>query len=123
MLTLLKKMAASAAVGMAVLTPAAVFADHWHGHFGFYFGVPLYAPYPYYYPPPYLPYPAPYYAYPPTPYAPQVYVDGGEAQSPAQPAQSAYWYYCPESKAYYPYVDQCQSPWQRLPIQPPGPVR
>jgi len=23
----------------------------------------------------------------------------------------AYWYYCPRSRAYYPYVQTCDQPW------------
>lgn len=30
-----------------------------------------------------------------------------------EPAPS-YWYYCPDTKAYYPYVRQCALPWQRV---------
>ncbi|MDH3319437.1 MAG: hypothetical protein OEO84_07070 [Betaproteobacteria bacterium] len=25
-----------------------------------------------------------------------------------------YWYFCADSKTYYPYVKQCASPWQRV---------
>ena len=124
MLTLFRTIAASAALGMAVLAPAPVFADHWHGHFGCYFGVPLYAPY--YYPRPYYPYPVPYYVYPPAPYVspgPPVYIERGAAPSPARQDEAGYWYYCPDSNAYYPYVAHCPSPWQRVPPHPPGAVR
>ena len=34
---------------------------------------------------------------------------------PAPPAPS-YWYYCPSSKAYYPYVQDCSEPW--VPVTP-----
>lgn len=30
-----------------------------------------------------------------------------------------YWYFCPDSKTYYPYVKQCSSPWQRVEPTPP----
>ena len=34
------------------------------------------------------------------------------APTPVLPAQAAsYWYYCPDSKAYYPQVQQCAQPW------------
>jgi hypothetical protein len=78
-----------------------------------------YSPYPYYgygygygYPP---------YYYPPAVYVqeqPSVYV---ERQAPVPPASSApqaqpepYWYYCQDSKTYYPYVQKCATPWQRV---------
>jgi hypothetical protein len=86
-----------------------------HGRvfFGFNFGIPVYPP-PYYYPPPI------YYAPPPVvavPSAPPVYVEQQtQPQSSAQPEN--WWYYCPESKTYYPYVKECPSPWQRVPPRP-----
>ena len=76
---------------------------HFHDHFffGAFFGDPLFwGPYP-------------YHAYPPTYYmeeAPPVYVQ-----------QSGYWYYCPTSRVYFPYVTNCDVPWQRvLPQAPQG---
>lgn len=75
----------------------------------FYYPLPYYDPYTYY---------APYY-YPPTVIAPPPaqYV----APYPAQSApQAAYWYYCPESGAYYPYVQQCPSGWRQVAPQPPS---
>jgi hypothetical protein len=84
---------------------------------------PYYYPYaaPYYYPP------APYY-YPPAvvvPSQPPVYVERQDQPAPAapstQPQQSSqWWYYCPSAKAYYPYVKECQEPWQRVSPQPPS---
>lgn len=29
-----------------------------------------------------------------------------------------YWYYCPDSDTYYPYVKKCASPWHRVAPQP-----
>ena len=89
---------------------------------GIYVGVPLVG-FPYYYPPyPYYPY---YYpAYYPSPVMvqqqPTVYVERQPApQAPQQQQQPAgYWYYCNESRAYYPYVKECASPWQRVAPQP-----
>ncbi len=82
---------------------------HRHARIGIFIGAPvLFAPW--YYPP-----------YPPPPvvvHSPQVYIEQGQA-APAQDAQ-AYWYYCPESGSYYPYVDRCAEPWQR--VVPHGPV-
>lgn len=49
-------------------------------------------------------YPAPVYYAPPPP--PTVYVE--------QPPPPAYWYYCPDAQAYYPYVQNCASAWQRV---------
>ena len=86
---------------------------------GFYFGVPV-AGWGYYYPPPYYYYP-PYY--PPTtvvvPAQPTVYVEQGGQQS-APPQSQGYWYYCADSRAYYPYVKDCQGSWQRVSPQPPS---
>lgn len=83
-----------------------------HTRFGFYFGVPLYAP-AWYYPPP-------AYYYPPAvmapPVAPSVYVEQAQPQ-----AADNSWYYCPDSKTYYPYVQQCASAWQRVPARPTSP--
>jgi hypothetical protein len=88
---------------------------HWHGgghgHFGhhshfssglFIFATPLlFAPR----------YVAPAPAY----YEPPVYIE----QPQVQPDAQAYWYYCPQSRAYYPYVQTCPGPWQRVAPQPP----
>jgi hypothetical protein len=77
------------------------------------------APAFWYYPPPYYYYP-PYY-YPPVvtvPATPPVYIerDTAGAERPA----SSYWYYCADSKTYYPYVKECASAWQRVEPRPPG---
>jgi hypothetical protein len=84
---------------------------------GIYFGVPA----PYYYYPRYHYYPR-YYYYPPAVavpapvYSPPVYIE----QSPPAPAPAPssssgdYWYYCRDSQTYYPYVQQCASPWQQV---------
>ena len=87
-----------------------------HAHdvrFGFAFGFPLYPPASYYPP-------APYY-YPPAVVAPgpTTYVERSEEAPPAP--RSYYWYYCPDSKTYYPYVRECRSPWQRVSPQPAQP--
>jgi hypothetical protein len=98
---------------------------------GVFIGAPLY---PYYYPRYYYPpayYPGPYAYYPPAalvaPAAPPVYIEQPPAAeaAPSAPPQAAgsYWYYCRDSQAYYPYVQQCASPWQQVVPQsgPPGP--
>ena len=50
---------------------------------------------------------------------PTVYVEQGPAQAAPQPAQH-YWYYCADSRAYYPYVKDCPGGWQRVSPQPQG---
>ena len=89
---------------------------HFHSHFGIVVG-PVWDPW--YYPSPYS---SPYY-YPPNPpivieRAPPVYIERDEAQP--TPAPINYWYYCNASKAYYPYVKECPSGWQRVSPQPPN---
>ena len=95
--------------GAAASTPASS-----HGvRFGIGIGVPLYAPW-YYAPPPYYHYPAPVIVQS----QPPVYIERAPAQ--AAPAPEQYWYYCTDSRTYYPYVKQCASPWQRVVPQPPA---
>ena len=60
----------------------------------------------------------PYYAYAPAPVyvAPPVYVESGAAPS----TNDGYWYFCPDSRAFYPYVKECRSGWQAMvPGSPP----
>ncbi len=129
-LLVLVLLAAAIGSGSALAQRHGGFGGHggFHGHggfggprigLGFSFGFPLYAPYyspaPYYYPP-YAYYPAPYY-YPPVP---QEYIEAPAQASPSQ-AQDSWWYYCSESKSYYPYVKECPGGWQRVsPTPPPG---
>ena len=84
--------------------------------FGYGYGYGYGYPYSYY---PYYPY-YPGYAYYGAPYAvqqqQQVYVEQPQAQQPQQP--SGYWYYCNDSRAYYPYVKECAAGWQRVAPQP-----
>jgi hypothetical protein len=97
-----------------------------HRHSGVRLGVvvgvpaPWYYSSPRYYPPYYPPYPYPYY--PPTvvvPAEPREYIEQGQTTpTPSAPA-SAYWHYCAESRAYYPYVKECAGPWQRVAPRPP----
>lgn len=71
----------------------------WHeGHLGWWWQV---GPVWYSYPQPVYPYPDPYVP----PYVAQ-----------AAPSSSV-WYYCPPSRAYYPYVPTCPVPWQIVPAQ------
>lgn len=90
---------------------------HGYGHhsfFSFSFGVPLiWRPYAYY--------PYSYYPYPPTTVVverqPEVYVQQPPPAPAPQTAPANYWYYCPDSRTYYPYVQTCPSNW--LQVVPP----
>src|SRR5579885_2328049 len=85
------------------------FHHHFHDHvfFGAFFGDPfLWGPYPYY----------DYgYGYGYQPFymeqSPPVYIQ----------QQPGYWYYCPTTRAYYPYVASCDVPWQHVAPVPPTP--
>ncbi len=114
-------------------------APHFGGHIGFgvrshpvfvprarifiggaFVGAPLYYyGAPYYYAPPVV-YAPPAYSY----YSPPVIVppaSGYVEQPPAASASTpdAWWYYCAEQKAYYPYVKECPGGWQKVPPAPP----
>ena len=117
---------AIAAFGLVASEAALAHGTPRHGggvRFGVYVGAPVYwggywGP-RYYYPPYYYP---PYY-YPPTvvtvPVSPPTYVEQAPVAAPAAPApQPGYWYYCAESRAYYPHVNQCPGGWQRVSPQP-----
>ncbi|WP_239252661.1 hypothetical protein [Candidatus Nitrotoga sp. M5] len=80
---------------------------------------------PYAYSPAYYP-PVPTY-YPLVQPAPVTYVErSDESQIDTQVAsndspqdiQEAWWYYCVDRKAYYPYVSQCPGGWLRVAPQP-----
>ena len=98
---------------------------HHHGaRLGFFVGAPLiaspwwhhnyygYGPYPYYAPPVVVR------------EEPTVYIEQ-TAQPAPQPAPQAqapqqYWYFCQNTQTYYPHVQTCASPWQRvIPHAPP----
>jgi len=69
-------------------------------------------------------YPAPYY-YPPYPpvvieRTPPVYIEQAAPAPAPEATQINYWYYCGASRAYYPYVKECPSGWQRVSPQPPN---
>src|SRR5689334_13736433 len=74
------------------------------------FFAPWYWPGPYYYPPAY---------YPPAYYPPAYYPPATEYIEPQPSAAPSYWYYCPASRAYYPYVRDCPGGWQQVAPQPP----
>lgn len=87
---------------------------------GVYFGSPFIgAPFPWF--------PPPAYYYPPgvvySPVvtvreAPTVYLEQGQAMAPPVESQQGfepgYWYYCQERSGYYPTVDSCPGPWQKV---------
>lgn len=82
----------------AALTSLAYQSAYWPGYP--YYGYPYYVP-----------------SYTDSVYvAPQTYV---EQQSVAAPVSAANWYYCRESKAYYPYVKTCKAGWETVPTVPP----
>jgi len=91
---------------VAVLLCAGVSAPalawgHAHIRFGVFVGVPFYPWYaPYYFPPPVVAVPA----------APTTYVEQGSAPAPSP----SYWYYCADSRTYYPYVKECPGGWMRV---------
>ena len=47
------------------------------------------------------------------------YYGGYAADYVATPASDGYWYYCADSKSYYPYVRGCASRWERVSPTPP----
>ena len=93
---------------------------YWGGYGpGYWPGYYPYRPHPY-------PYGYPYPYYPPVvvaPAAPPVYIEQGSpqvlgsAQAPA--AAGNWWYYCADSRGYYPYTRECPAGWQRVAPQPP----
>lgn len=90
--------------------------------FGVYIGDPWFYPAyprPYYWPHYYLPPVAPVIVTPPPVYieqsAPPVYVEKPAAPPAASPSlESGFWYYCGETRAYYPYVKECPGGWQKV---------
>src|SRR5208337_1088109 len=79
----------------------------WWGPWGY--------PYPYYsYP--YYPYPYSY-ASPPAVNQQPIY----QEQYPQQEEEQYYWYFCRESKTYYPYVKQCPGGWVKVVPKPQAP--
>lgn len=51
------------------------------------------------------------------PAPPPVYVDPVIAPPPpvySVPRSDGWWYYCPSSDTFYPYVQSCPVPWQRV---------
>lgn len=62
--------------------------------------------------------PYPYYGYaPPVVAQEQMYIEQQPPAAPAAPAEDAYWYYCPDSREYYPNVPSCSQAWVRVPAR------
>jgi hypothetical protein len=104
-------------LGTLATVPAQAHGPHHRGrvHLGIFIGAPVvwyhYRPYYYYYPyyPPVIVAPPPVVVAP----SPPVYIERGDPP-PAPDSAQSYWYYCRESKAYYPYVKECPGGWQRV---------
>ncbi len=99
-------------VAVAVLLVAGVPPVYAHGHGGGFRGSiwigPGWGPWwggPYYYP---------YYYAPPVVIERQPPVYEYEQQAPQTQEQPYYWYFCPDAKAYYPYVKQCPGGWMKV---------
>jgi hypothetical protein len=97
---------------------------HGHSHFSAFFAFPgpfFYGPgyYPGYYYPNYY-YPRYSYPYPSAAgeTSAPVYIEqpAPTAAPAAAPSESggAFWYFCRDTRTYYPYVEQCASPWERV---------
>lgn len=102
------------ALAVVLAVSEAAFAHGGRVRFGVYVG-PYWGPYwgpAYYYPPPYYSYP-PYY---PPPAQPQEYVER------IDPADQGWWYYCEQSRGYYPHVKECPAGWKRVAPVPPAPA-
>jgi hypothetical protein len=89
---------------------------HHHGaRIGVYIGAPLlFAPWPYYRPYYYDPY---YYRPIVIQEQPVVYTEQTAPVAPPSPApqaQQQYWYFCQDTQTYYPHVQNCATPWQRV---------
>lgn len=99
----------AAMMSLMLAAPAQADIHHghgWHGHgarFGVFIGAPLY--WPYYYP-----------AYPVV--REYVYESREPRYYEPGPAPEQNWYYCRDSKAYYPYVQECASEWEAVPAKP-----
>ena len=63
-------------------------------------------------------YPYPYYGAPTVVVQqPVTYIEQNPQVAPA-PANAGWWYYCDQSRGYYPYVRECPGGWQRVPPTP-----
>lgn len=95
---------------------------HWHGGphvgLGVWVGPPVVVGPPFAYPYPYYTYgyavPYPYYGGPIV----REYSDRDREEAAPIDPPKANWYYCPEERAYYPYVKACPKGWEAVPAQP-----
>jgi len=71
-----------------------------------------------YYSYPYYSYP--YYASPPV--VIQQQTPTYQERAPQQDDQQYYWYFCPDSKTYYPYVKHCPGGWLKV-VPAPAPPK
>jgi hypothetical protein len=77
----------------------------------------------YFYPQPVYPFPDPYVPpmvveQPPVMVAPQPPVVVQQQPPVTAAPQAQNWYYCEDSKTYYPYVNTCASGWKQVPATP-----
>jgi len=107
----------------AIARPIPVPPPPIHSHPGFVGGGTVIVTAPFWYPPypyPYYPYVVPTYGGPVAAGVPTYSDAPGYSDAPAYsdtPGYSErndYWYYCPDSQAYYPYVPTCPSPWMQV---------
>jgi hypothetical protein len=102
---LIKSTLIAALAAAGALASGSALAWHHRAHVGVFIGGPVWYPYPY-----------PYYAYPPTVVVreqpPTQYIE--QSTPDAQQSQQGYWYYCADSKTYYPYVKDCPAGWQKV---------
>ena len=111
-----------AVAGFVASAPALAGGGHGHSHshvsvgVGFGFGYPGFG-YPYW-GGPWGPWGYPYYY--PAPVVvqqPVTYIEQNPQAAPAS-ANAGWWYYCDQSRGYYPYVRECPTGWQRVPPTP-----
>lgn len=86
---------------------------HGGAHLGLWIGAPIVIGAPYYYP-----YPPAYYRYGPPVVREYVYEPAPPPPVVVAPP-SPTWYYCRESRTYYPYVHECPGGWDSVPARPP----
>ena len=115
-------LAALLAIGALASSPASAHGPRGRVHFGVHIGAPLWYYPHYYYPPPRYYYHAPVIVQS----APPVYVERpaefverpAEPAAQHEPAAQGWWYYCEQTRGYYPYVKTCPGGWQRVPPAP-----
>lgn len=110
-------------VGASILAaPYAYSRPYYYGPYGYsgysgysgypYAGYPYYGYAPAYYPPVVVEQPSVYVEqqapYAAAPYAPP------PSSAPQAQAQQQFWYFCQDTQTYYPHVQNCATPWQRV---------